>query len=72
MKPYSYSVDSIGKITPGNEVNSPIGMTSITASVVDFKMKSIFYQIGGTVKVNNGETTNAGTENYKITNISYI
>ena len=70
MKPYSYSVDSIGNITPGNEVNSPIGMTSITASVVDFKMKSIFYQIGGTVKVNNGGSTNAGTENYKITNIS--
>lgn len=70
MKPYSYSVDSIGNITPGNEVNSPIGMTSITASVVDFKMKSIFYQIGGTVKVNNGEPTNAGTGNYKITNIS--
>lgn len=70
IKPYSYSVDSDGIITVGTEVNSPIGNTTVTANIDDFKMSQIYYQIGGNVIVNNGDPTNAGTENYKITNIS--
>ena len=62
IKPYSYSVDSVGNISSGSVVNSPIGMTTVTASIEDFKMKSIFYQIGGRVT-----TTKNGN---KIANIS--
>ena len=62
MKPYSYSVDSLGNIDTRNPVNSPMGVTTVTASIKEFKMESIFYQIGGTVK-----TTKDGN---KFTNIS--
>ena len=62
IKPYSYSVDPVGNISKGETVNSPIGLTTVTANIEDFRMESIFYQIGGTVK-----TTKDGN---KITNIS--
>ena len=70
IKPYLYTVDTLGNIDSQNSVNSPMGTTTVTASIKEFKMKNIFYQIGGTVILNNGSVTNAGTENYKITNIS--
>ncbi|MEE0879758.1 MAG: hypothetical protein UH788_10855 [Treponemataceae bacterium] len=70
IKPYLYTVDTLGNIDSQNSVNSPMGTTTVTASIKEFKMKNIFYQIGGTVILNNGSVTNAGTKNYKITNIS--
>ena len=69
VKPYSYSVASNGKITSGSVVNSPIGQTSVSASIAETNgMKGLFYQIGGTVNLSTEGTI--GTENYKITNIS--
>lgn len=73
IKPYSYYVNSDGSTPQESEytvINSPIGNTTVTANIDDFKMSQIYYQIGGNVIVNNGDPTNAGTENYKITNIS--
>lgn len=69
-KPYSYAIDSYGQITSGSVVNSPIGATNVTASIKEFRMKGIYYQIGGTVTLNDGNSTNAGTSNYKITKIA--
>ncbi|MBE6347478.1 MAG: hypothetical protein E7064_00875 [Spirochaetaceae bacterium] len=72
IKPYSYSVDSDGIITVGTEVNSPIGNTTVTANIDDFKMSQIYYQIGGTTKVNkiNGKVNSVSVENGGIQDIN--
>ena len=72
IKPYSYSVDSDGIITVGTEVNSPIGNTTVTANIDDFKMSQIYYQIGGTTKVTkiNGKVTSVSVENGGIQDIN--
>ncbi len=67
IKPYSYSVDSYGNISFGETTNSPIGSTAVTASIEEFRMRSIFYQIGGKVVVSE---TGKGTDTYKITKVS--
>lgn len=69
-KPYSYSVDSNGKITEGTVINSPIGNTTVTANIVEFQMKEIYYQIGGTAEVFAEGTK--GTAGYKVTGVSVI
>ena len=69
-KPYSYSVDSNGKITEGTVINSPIGNTTVTANIDEFQMKEIYYQIGGTAEVfAEGTKETAG---YKVTGVSVI
>ena len=69
-KPYSYSVDSVGKITVGTEVNSPIGSTSVNANIDEFKMNEIYYQIGGTAEV--FAEGSEGTAGYEVTGVSVI
>ena len=70
-KPYSYSVDSNGKITEGTVINSPIGNTAVNANIdKEFRMKEIYYQIGGTAEVfAEGTKETAG---YKVTGVSVI
>ena len=67
-RPYSYSVDSYGKITKGTVVNSPIGDTSIKAVANDPNMSSLYYQVGGTVAIES--TGTLGTKDYKITKLT--
>ena len=70
-KPYSYSVDSNGKITEGTVINSPIGNTAVNANIdKEFRMKEIYYQIGGTAEVFAEGTK--GTSGYKVTGVSVI
>ena len=71
-KPYSYSVDSNGKITEGTVINSPIGNTAVNANIDkdEFRMKEIYYQIGGTAEVFAEGTK--GTTGYKVTGVSVI
>lgn len=71
-KPYSYSVDSNGKITEGTVINSPIGNTAVNANIDkdEFRMKEIYYQIGGTAEVFAEGTK--GTAGYKVTGVSVI
>ena len=70
-KPYSYSVDSNGKITEGTVINSPIGNTAVNANIdKEFRMKEIYYQIGGTAEVFAEGTK--GTAGYKVTGVSVI
>ena len=64
-RPYSYSVNSNGYPTKGNVVNSPIGDTNIKATANDYSMDSIYYQIGGTVTINESEGI-SGEPGYKI------
>ena len=63
-RPYSYSVDAYGNVTKGSVVNSPIGDTSIKALANDYSMDSIYYQVGGTVKIES--TGTLGQSDYKI------
>ena len=64
-RPYSWSVDSNGYPTKGNVVNSPIGDTNIKATANDYSMDSIYYQIGGTVTIDESEGI-FGKSGYKI------
>lgn len=63
-KPYTYSVNEYGKTSSSNEVNSPIGPTSISASIDEFAMEYIYYQIGGTADVDYSGTI--GESDYKV------
>ena len=67
-RPYSYSVDSYGKVTVGTVVNSPIGDTSIKALASDHSMENIYYQIGGTVTIDADGTL--GQSDYKINTLT--
>ena len=67
-RPYSYSVDSYGKVTVGAVVNSPIGDTSIKALANDTNMENIYYQIGGTVTIDADGTL--GQSDYKINTLT--
>ena len=67
-RPYSYSVDSYGKVTVGTVVNSPIGDTSIKALASDHSMENIYYQIGGTVTIDADGTL--GQNDYKINTLT--
>ena len=67
-RPYSYSVDVYGNVTPGTVVNSPIGDTSIKAVANDPNMSSLYYQVGGTVAIES--TGTLGAEDYKITKLT--
>ena len=70
-KPYSYSVDSNGSITGGTVINSPIGNTTVTANIDEFRMEEIYYQIGGKVDAprDNGKITYVSVENGGIQNL---
>lgn len=68
-RPYSYSVDSNGYPTKGNVVNSPIGDTNIKATANDYSMDSIYYQIGGTVTIDESEGI-FGESGYKINRLT--
>lgn len=68
-RPYSWSVDSNGYPTEGNVVNSPIGDTNIKATANDYSMDSIYYQIGGTVTIDESEGI-FGESGYKINKLT--
>lgn len=68
-RPYSYSVNSNGYPTKGNVVNSPIGDTNIKATANDYSMDSIYYQIGGTVTIDESEGI-FGESGYKINKLT--
>ena len=68
-RPYSWSVDSNGYPTEGNVVNSPIGDTNIKATANDYSMDSIYYQIGGTVTIDESEGS-FGESGYKINKLT--
>ncbi|MBQ3025430.1 MAG: hypothetical protein IJD23_08995 [Spirochaetaceae bacterium] len=68
-RPYSWSVDPNGYPTKGNVVNSPIGDTNIKATANDYSMDSIYYQIGGTVTINESEGI-SGESGYKINKLT--
>ena len=74
-KPYSYYVNSDGSTPPESEytvINSPIGNTAVNANIGndEFRMKEIYYQIGGTAEVFAEGTK--GTAGYKVTGVSVI